>query len=447
MKRILFSGLLLSLLTCGVIACTEGLPTDNWGETDSPTDPPATTGLNASFESKFVRYYKGRQHDAQAAEEKKLTLWKDTLWLNDRTHKQIVLWSGDKNYSNLTYQVSDLTSGANSISASNIQLRFPSYIKGDEKALECASYESHNTVLIADALSEEPVTTLTTHDPVKIWVTVNTPANAVPGIYTGTITVTSEEGDKQTLNMELYVTGHHLPDVADWNFHLDLWQFPFQLTTLCNANSETVEPFSEPYFAMMKPFYQMLADAGQKAITTYIKDGAFNIGQTMVKWSKDESGEWAFGYTDASGQGQTLELTIGSDEFNSVWSTFLTSFKTHLKAKGWFDKAVLYMDEINDAQMKSVVALVKENDANWKIGLSGTGRNGGEVEAALYDYSIILGYSRQSANTISTFYTSCTQQFPNNYVTAETNPAEMICVEIYFPNLPKDTFWKSLRKE
>lgn len=458
MKKIFLSSIILSLLTCVVIACTEGLPTDNWDKPASPTEPLVTTGLKASFESKFVRYSKGQQHEGQTAEEKVVTLWKDVLWQNDRTHKQIVLWAVDKKYSNLTYEVSDLVSDAGTISSSNIQLRFPSYVKGDKKALECGSYENRTTTLIADALSDEPVTTLTTQDPVKIWVTVNTPANAAPGIYTGTITVKSGEEATLTLKMELCVANHKLPDVADWKFHLDLWQFPFQMTTLRNANGGNIVPFSDEYFTMMKPFYQMLADAGQKAITTYIKDGAFNGGQTMVKWSKNESGEWVFdytdfdafvtnmmewgiteqincfslvgwntyiGYKDAAGRDQKLELTIGNDEFKNVWSAFLTSFKAHLKEKGWFDKAVLYMDEINDDQMKSVVALVKENDADWKIGLSGAGRNDDEVEAALYDYSTILGYDRQSTNTVSTFYTSCSQQFPNNYVTAETNPAEM----------------------
>lgn len=458
MKKIFLSCIILSLLTCVVIACTEGLPTDNWDKPASPTEPSSTTGLKASFENKFVRYSKGQQHEGQTAEEKIVTLWKDVLWQNDRTHKQIVLWAVDKKYSNLTYEVSDLVSDAGTISSSNIQLRFPSYVKGDKKALECRSYENRTTTLIADALSDEPVTTLTTQDPVKIWLTVNTPANTAPGIYTGTITVKSGEEVTLTLNMELCVANHKLPDVADWKFHLDLWQFPFQMTDFCNTNGENIVLFSDEYFTMMKPFYQMLSDAGQKAITTYIKDGAFNGGQTMVKWSKNESGEWLFdytdfdafvtnmmewgiteqincfslvgwntyiGYKDAAGRDQKLELTIGTDEFKNVWSAFLTSFKAHLKEKGWFDKAVLYMDEINDDQMKSVVALVKENDADWKIGLSGAGRNDDEVEAALYDYSTILGYDRQSTNTVSTFYTSCSQQFPNNYVTAETNPAEM----------------------
>ena len=82
------------------------------------------------------------------------------------------------------------------------------------------------------------------------------------------------------------------------------------------------------------------------------------------------------------------------------------------------------MDEIKEDGMKSIIALIKENDANWKIGLSGGNVDSG-IENSLYDYSTILGYERQSDNAVSTFYTSCSQQYPNNYVTAQTNPAEM----------------------
>ena len=249
MKKFLLSSIFLFSLAYGVIACTEGLPTDNWEEPVVPVDPAVTT-LRGSFESKFVRYSKGQQHEAQMEKAKIVTLWKDTLWQNDRTHKQIVLWSGDKKYDDLTYEVSDLVSDANSISASNIRLRFPSYIKGDDQALDCGNYESRTTTLIADALSEVPVTTLTTQDPVKIWVTINTPADAVPGIYTGTIQVKSANEVKQKFNLELLVVDHQLPAVADWSFHLDLWQFPFQLTTLCRDNGENVVPFSDEYFAM-----------------------------------------------------------------------------------------------------------------------------------------------------------------------------------------------------
>lgn len=456
MKKLFFSSALLLLFACGIMACSDALPTDDWDVPISP-EKPATSVLTGSFESKFIRYTKGQKHAGQAMESKIVTTWRDTLWLNDRGHKQLVLWTKDKKYSNLTYVVSDLTSGVHRISASNINLRFPSYVMGDAKALDCGSYENRTTTLIADALSETPVTTLTTSDPIKIWITVNTPANVTPGTYTGAIIVKSDGVTQQTFNLELLIVNRQLPAVADWNFHLDLWQFPFQLTTLCQNNGQKIAPFSGEYFTIMQPFYQLLADAGQKTITTYIKDGAFNKGQTMVKWSKNSSDEWVFdytdfdkyvetmmkwgikkqiscfslvgwntsvGYTDASGTSRILELATGSDEYQSVWTDFLDSFKVHLTEKGWFDRAVLYMDEIREEEMKRVVSFIKAHDSSWKIGLSGAHVNS-EVESSLYDYSTILGYDRQSTNAISTFYTSCSQQVPNNYVTGQTSPAEM----------------------
>ena len=53
MKKFLLSSIFLFSLAYGVIACTEGLPTDNWEEPVVPLDPAVTT-LRGSFESKFV---------------------------------------------------------------------------------------------------------------------------------------------------------------------------------------------------------------------------------------------------------------------------------------------------------------------------------------------------------------------------------------------------------
>ena len=110
MKKFLLSSIFLFSLAYGVIACTEGLPTDNWEEPVVPAEPAVTT-LRGSFESKFVRYSKGQQHEAQTEEAKIVTLWKDTLWQNDRTHKQIVLWSGDKKYGSSEILCDDLIVG------------------------------------------------------------------------------------------------------------------------------------------------------------------------------------------------------------------------------------------------------------------------------------------------------------------------------------------------
>ena len=88
----------------------------------------------------------------------------------------------------------------------------------------------------------------------------------------------------QTFDIDFLVVNHVLPEPSKWKFHLDIWQFPFQLATLCTNEEQKVDLFSEKYFSLIEPFYRLLADAGQKAVSTYIKDGAFGKGQTMVQW-------------------------------------------------------------------------------------------------------------------------------------------------------------------
>lgn len=459
MKKVKLFSVLLFL--CYLTACSADSPIDS-PKPDKPTPPTVKFGLKGSFESKFARYVKGQQFAGQSDPAKVITAWKDTVWQNDRVHKQLVLWT-DKRYDELAYEVSDLVDGEKHIPSASIRLRFPSYVMGDETTGTCGDFEVHKTAWIADALSEIPVTTATPTEPVKVWLTADIPADATPGTYSGSLVVTSKGEVQQTFNLQFLVTNHRLPPPSEWDFHLDLWQFPFQLSSLCTDNGQKITPFSDAYFSLIKPFYQLLADAGQKAITVYIKDGAFNPGQTMIKWEKNTDGTWHFdysdfdryvrtlmswginkqidcfslvgwntsvGYMDSAGKPQKLDLTVGSDAYNEVWTDFLSSFREHLKQKGWFEKTVLYMDEVKESEMNAVVSLIRNHDSAWKIGLSGSDISS-EIEENLYDYSTILGYDRSSQNDISTFYTSCSQSYPNNFVTLQNSPAEMCWMAWY----------------
>ena len=57
------------------------------------------------------------------------------------------------------------------------------------------------------------------------WLSVDIPAGAAPGVYTGIVLVRSE---KQTavLNLEIKVQNQTLPPPHNWSFRLDLWQNP-----------------------------------------------------------------------------------------------------------------------------------------------------------------------------------------------------------------------------
>ena len=218
-------------------------------EKDAPDvgggQPPVETPQNmkGSFESKYRRYAQRDKHEGQRSSDKIVTQWRDTVWRNERVHTQLILWA-EKNVKGISYQVNDLKCGAQTLSSSNIRLRFPTYVLGDTKALDCGMQTSRQSAYIADALSEQQVNQISSTDPTKVWVTIDIPKNTSPGLYEGSIDVKQEEtGEKLSFNIQLLVTDHILPDAKDWTYHLDIWQFPFQLVTLCEKSGSKVEPF------------------------------------------------------------------------------------------------------------------------------------------------------------------------------------------------------------
>lgn len=448
--RIYMRTFLLSLSLFGW-ACGDNA-TGNGGGTEPPQSPDA--GIYGSFAGKFARYARGEKFTGTAVSE-----WCDTVWRNDRVYRQIVLWTDEEVVNGLTFRALPLRDGSASIGAENIRLRWVDYVAGDAKALTCGEQSSRTTVYIGDALSEKAAVRLTSNDPLKMWVTVDVPQTTLPGVYTGAIEAMLEGEVAQKFDVKLVVTGHTLPNPEDWRFHLDIWQFPYQLPDLCAASGTRIQMFSPAYFQLMEPFYELLADAGQAAATTYIKDGAFGRGQTMIDWTLNTDGSWRFdytnfdrfvefmsdlgidrqincfslagwsdhiGYTDASdGTYKYKDLPVASEEFATVWSAFLDDFRTHLTRKGWMDKTVLYMDEARQDEMARIIDVIRSNGSDWKIGLAGS-ETDMSVERELYDYSTIIGYNRKSTqHARATFYTSCSQSRPNNYVTAQTSPAEM----------------------
>jgi hypothetical protein len=425
--------------------------------------------VSSSFDSKYHRYQKGQAFSGAVSQ-----IWTDTAWQGDRLYKQIVLWSGSQ-VNNLTYTTCNLVGkGINIIPGNDVTLQFGNYVIGDSLAVSCNTPPAYPPTgsgraeyFIADALSPTPITSINSSDPIKIWVTVNVPTGTPAGVYAGSIIVKSGSATVASLLVKILVTNAVLPSVANWNYHLDLWQYPFDLPDMIQWQSGTIViPFSSQYFAMEKPFYSLLADAGQKIITTSCYDGVFRPGQTMIKWILNPDSSWSFdfsnfdkyvdsltswgftgqidcfsfdgwnntlGYYDASNlsspsPNSPMAFTVGSPSYNAMWSAFLAQFRSHLKAENLFSRAVLYMDEIGETILAQVIPLIQADNSSWKIGYSGRYLTAA-TEAALYDYSITFGYfagrnGDQAPGSVTTFYTSCSGTVPNNYITLQNNPAE-----------------------
>lgn len=392
-------------------------------------------------------------------------------WRGEKVFAQAVVSSEEEELKDVRLSVSDLRNGKSLIGAENIRLQFVSYVVSDlldtTKYGQCGSREDKSKwgeVLVADVLDINDSMTVPAGRKQPVWMTVSVPSDARPGKYSGKLTVTSSNAKARSLNVELTVADHVLPPARDWAFHLDLWQNPYSV-----ARYENVPLWSEAHFEAMRPVMRMLAEAGQKSVTATIMSRPWN-GQTedafgsMVTKIRRIDGTWLYDYTifdrwvefmfslgidrqincysmipwalqfdyidQATSSPATFQAAPGSEEYNEYWGAFIADFARHLKAKGWFEKTMIAMDERPLESMQAVLGLIRKVEPAFKISLAGNYH-----EPVIYD---IVDFSetfsgkqefpesakakRKELGLTTTFYTCCAEAHPNMFVIS--NPDE-----------------------
>lgn len=391
-------------------------------------------------------------------------------WRGEKVFAQAVV-SSEEELKDVRLSVSDLRNGKSLIWAENIRLQFVSYVVSDlldtTKYGQCGSREDKSKwgeVLVADVLDINDSMTVPAGRKQPVWMTVSVPSDARPGKYSGKLTVTSSNAKARSLNVELTVADHVLPPARDWTFHLDLWQNPYSV-----ARYENVPLWSDAHFEAMRPVMRMLAEAGQKSVTATIMSRPWN-GQTedafgsMVTKIRRIDGTWLYDYTifdrwvefmfslgidrqincysmipwalqfdyidQATSSPATFQAAPGSEEYNEYWGAFIADFARHLKAKGWFEKTMIAMDERPLESMQAVLGLIRKVEPAFKISLAGNYH-----EPVIYD---IVDFSetfsgkqefpesakakRKELGLTTTFYTCCAEAHPNMFVIS--NPDE-----------------------
>lgn len=391
-------------------------------------------------------------------------------WRGEKVFAQAVV-SSEEELKDVRLSVSDLRNGKSLIGAENIRLQFVSYVVSDlldtTKYGQCGSREDKSKwgeVLVADVLDINDSMTVPAGRKQPVWMTVSVPSDARPGKYSGKLTVTSSNAKARSLNVELTVADHVLPPARDWAFHLDLWQNPYSV-----ARYENVPLWSDAHFEAMRPVMRMLAEAGQKSVTATIMSRPWN-GQTedafgsMVTKIRRIDGTWLYDYTifdrwvefmfslgidkqincysmipwalefdyidQATSSPATFQAAPGSEEYNEYWGAFIADFARHLKAKGWFEKTMIAMDERPLESMQAVLGLIRKVEPAFKISLAGNYH-----EPVIYD---IVDFSetfsgkqefpesakakRKELGLTTTFYTCCAEAHPNMFVIS--NPDE-----------------------
>ena len=391
-------------------------------------------------------------------------------WRGEKVFAQAVV-SSEEELKDVRLSVSDLRNGKSLIGAENIRLQFVSYVVSDlldtTKYGQCGSREDKSKwgeVLVADVLDINDSMTVPAGRKQPVWMTVSVPSDARPGKYSGKLTITSSNAKARSLNVELTVADHVLPPARDWAFHLDLWQNPYSV-----ARYENVPLWSEAHFKAMRPVMRMLAEAGQKSVTATIMSRPWN-GQTedafgsMVTKIRRIDGTWLYDYTifdrwvefmfslgidkqincysmipwalqfdyidQATSSPATFQAAPGSEEYNEYWGAFIADFARHLKAKGWFEKTMIALDERPLESMQAVLGLIRKIEPAFKISLAGNYH-----EPVIYD---IVDFSetfsgkqefpesakakRKELGLTTTFYTCCAEAHPNMFVIS--NPDE-----------------------
>lgn len=404
-----------------------------------------------------VRYKKLDVPDVKATGTLRLKAWK-----GERVNAQAVLWT-QKDLEGVEMTVSELKNGNSVIPASAVRTHFVRYVMTDELNKDgsggCGARENKaewDSLMVADVLDIVRVREVKARTTQPVWLNVWVPAEAKPGKYKGTLTVSGKNFEAMKLPFEIEVVNRTLPEPQKWAFHLDLWQNPYAV-----ARYYQVPLWSKAHFDAMRPLMKMLANAGQRAITASIMHKPW-AGQTedaydsMIFRMKKLDGTWVYDYTvfdkwvefmmnevgikdliscytmipwalsfdyfdQATNRVQFIKAAPGDEAYAEYWGTFLKDFSRHLREKGWFEKTAISMDERPMEAMQEAIKVIKAADPEFKITLAGNYHE--EIQGDLYYLSIPYGNQfpvdvkaeRERKGQISTVYTCCTEAFPNTF--------------------------------
>lgn len=381
-----------------------------------------------------------------------------TGWRGERLHAKLLFWSSQEE-GELSFNIAE-PEGQQWVDRTTTG--FMRYVMTDELNKDgkggCGyrpDKTAYDSSLVADRI--QPMESIP-YEPKTVrpvWITFDIPRDAAPGVYKGSVAVKTSKSQPRTLSYTIRVVNRVLPEAGEQKFHLDLWQNPFAV-----AREVKVPLWSQAHFDAMRPLMQRLAKAGQRGITVPITHKPWN-GQTydyfenMITEIRRIDGTWEYDFTlldrwvefmmscgvgpyiycysvipweltfryydQATNSMTDRKLNVDDPDFDDYWVSKLSAFAAHLKSKGWFERTIIAMDERPVASMNAALRVIRKADPNFKISLAGIYHE--ELNQEIFDYSI--GYhdqypagvidARRSEGKITTFYTCCTEAWPNTF--------------------------------
>ena len=464
-RSILAAALLISSISVfSWINCQVKKSTGGSGDIAEPKDPSPDTianwaavssGLHASMGSIDHRYQKSSIPQLEPRSD-----WTGSAWRGENVSAQMVLWSKDP-IRQVECTFSDFLDETGRILPARIaRARFVRYVITDEFGDGCGNRapENYAATLSPDILDNAQECDMKGKTSRPVWITLKVPADAQPGNYRSTMKLTALGQEPQSFEFDLEVLPRLLPPPKEWKFHLDLWQHPYSIAKVCD-----VELWSDEHWESMRPYAEMLADAGQKVITTSVNETPW-ANQTeygfdsMIRWKKKTDGAWEYDYTvfdnyvrfmmnmgidkqincyslipwtaqlvywdEATARNGAVKIEPGSKAFVEMWTPFLKDFHSHLEEKGWHQITNFAMDECDAEDMRKMLDLMDELAPDFGIALADNKKSYNLFPGHIKDLSVSftsgsidkedLEY-RKSRGYVSTYYVCCADEFPNTF--------------------------------
>ena len=401
--------------------------------------------------------------------------WSRVVWKGDLVNGKVVVvntsYSESKSF---TVTPSDFTDGnGHTLPASMIEPRWVKEMSGHTgKAGDPQTPE----VQFPDLIHETGSHTLNARKAAFSWLTITIPTDATAGTYTGKVTV-SDGTNSTDLAMSFEVLDLATPSVDDYT-DLEIWQHPFATAAYYGISASKY--MSDEHLELMRGSMEEYASMGGHTAVANMVDEPWNHqsyseDQGMVEITKNRDGTWSFDYTmydkwikfmidtgvvnptegigrisaysivpwenrvaytdESTGKEVRLTFDVGSTEWTSFWTAYLTDFAKHSQTNGWLDITYIALDEREVSDLTAAVNLIDT------IKLDDSSKRAFHISSALnsqaasdYDLSDRIDYvsvrqlnnsiyttrtladHRTSLGLLTSFYT-CTGDNPSNFAT------------------------------
>jgi len=150
-------------------------------------------------------------------------------------------------------------------------------------------------LMLYDQLSEKAPGKVPAGSCQPLWVTVETPADAKPGLYSGKLTVSA--GGKEThLTVQLQVFDWKLPAPKEFTFYTGIEQCPWSL-----AKTTGAKLWSEEHWKLVEASLKWAGRLGARVcVLPVVQDSEVENGKdTMMKWVKKPDGSYDYDFSVA----------------------------------------------------------------------------------------------------------------------------------------------------